>query len=70
MAVPIGLERVRTDDARVPSLWWFGAGVNVDPVPIALELWRRSLSGGAHSGTLFGLSSVTSLHGAISEVIR
>jgi ERF superfamily len=48
--------------------WW--AGVNVDPVPIALELWRRSRSGTAHSSTLFGLSAVTPLHDAISEVIR
>jgi hypothetical protein len=30
--------------------WW--AGVNVDPVPIALELWRRSRSRAAHSSTL------------------
>jgi hypothetical protein len=30
--------------------WW--AGVNVDPVPIALELWRRSRSGATHSSTL------------------
>ena len=43
--------------------WW--AGVNVDPVPIALELWRRSRPGTAHSSTLFG-----PLHDAISEVIR
>jgi hypothetical protein len=48
--------------------WW--AGVNVDPVPIALELWRRSRSGAAHSSTLFGLAAVTPVHDAISEVIR
>ena len=30
--------------------WW--AGVNVDPVPIALELWRRSRSRAAHTSTL------------------
>ena len=32
--------------------WW--AGVNVDPVPIALELWRRSRPGAAHSNILLG----------------
>jgi hypothetical protein len=31
--------------------WW--AGVNVDPVPIALELWRRSRPGTGHSSALF-----------------
>ena len=30
--------------------WW--AGVNVDPVPIAHQLWRRSRSGATHSSTL------------------
>jgi hypothetical protein len=49
-------------------LWW--AGVNVDPIPIALELWRRSRPGSAYSSTLFGISAVTPVHGAISEVIR
>ena len=48
--------------------WW--AGVNIDPVLIALELWRRSRPGAAHSSTLLGLSAVTPLHNAISEVIR
>jgi hypothetical protein len=48
--------------------WW--AGVNVDPVPIALELWRRSRPGTGHSSTLFGLSTVLPLHDAIGEVIR
>ena len=41
--------------------WW--AGVNVDPVPIALEFWRRSRPGAAHLSTLLGLSAVTPLHG-------
>jgi hypothetical protein len=27
--------------------WW--VGVNVDPLPVALELWRRSRSGTANS---------------------
>ena len=31
--------------------WW--AGVNVDPVPIALELWRRSRPSASHSSSLF-----------------
>jgi len=35
--------------------WW--AGINVDPVPIALELWRRSRPSRAHAITV--LSSVT-----------
>ena len=48
--------------------WW--AGVNVDPVPIALELWRRSRPGAAHSSTLFGFSAVTPLNDAVSEAIR
>ena len=30
--------------------WW--AGVNVDPLPIALELWRRSRPSGAHAITV------------------
>jgi ERF superfamily len=30
--------------------WW--AGVHVDPLPIALELWRRSRSRAAHSSTV------------------
>ena len=29
--------------------WW--AGINVDPLPIALELWRRSRPSGAHAIT-------------------
>ena len=37
--------------------WW--AGVNVDPVPIALELWRRSRPSRAHAIAV--LSSVTPL---------
>ena len=28
--------------------------VNVDPVPIALELWRRSRLGNAPASTVFG----------------
>ena len=48
--------------------WW--AGVNVDPVPIALELWRRSRSGARSLEHSFVLSAVTPLHDAISEVIR
>src|SRR5271166_6268318 len=35
--------------------WW--AGVNVDPIPIPLELWRRSRPSRAHAITV--LSSVT-----------
>jgi len=35
--------------------WW--AGINVDPVPIALELWRSSCPSRAHAITV--LSSVT-----------
>jgi hypothetical protein len=35
--------------------WW--AGVNVDPLPIALELWRRSRPSGAHAIAV--LSSLT-----------
>jgi hypothetical protein len=35
--------------------WW--AGVNVDPVPIAFELWRRSRPGAADSIAFFGLSA-------------
>jgi len=30
--------------------WW--AGINVDPVPIALELWRRSRPSRAHAVTV------------------
>jgi hypothetical protein len=30
--------------------WW--AGVNIDPLPIALELWRRSRPSGAHAITV------------------
>jgi hypothetical protein len=72
-AQPRALRRKVSDEYTVPvsrlhhrELHRYGdevsswAEVNVDPVPIALELWRRSRSGAAHSGTLFGLSTVTS----------
>ena len=56
------MARVNSEASELPAMVAAGptlAGVNVDPVPIALELWRRSRPSRAHAIAV--LSSVTPL---------
>ena len=45
--------------------WW--AGVNVDPLPIALELWRRSRPSGAHASSSLGSPVLTAMNSDYAE---